>query len=63
MRKNRGRATNTHELTPPWWTVYKLSHCDVITIRGVFVMGSRYTHEQRKEIIKLHTQEGYSTSK
>ncbi len=24
-------------------------------------MGSRYTHEQRKEIIKLHTQEGYST--
>ena len=24
-------------------------------------MGSRYTNEQRKEIIKLHTQEGYST--
>ena len=51
------------ELNPPWRTVYKLSHCDSITIRGVFVMGSRYTHEQRKEIIKLHTQEGYSTSK
>lgn len=24
-------------------------------------MGSRYTNEQRKEIIKLHTEEGYST--
>ncbi|MDR3584247.1 MAG: helix-turn-helix domain-containing protein [Desulfosporosinus sp.] len=24
-------------------------------------MGSRYTNEQRKEIIKLHTKDGYST--
>ena len=29
------------ELTPPWWTVYKLSHYVIITMGRVFAMGLR----------------------